>query len=109
MNVRGRRPADALVALGKRVRELRLVRQLTQDELAERAGVSTQTVRRLEIARPTRLETAFRIAYALHADLAFDKLFEPPPYKSLDEAIALDKATSSTRERARRRAANGGT
>jgi hypothetical protein len=42
-----------------------------------------------------------RIATALHAEAAFDKLFEPPPYTSLDEALARPEVT--IRKRAPRR------
>lgn len=83
------RPQDALVALGERVRALRLVRQLTQEELAKRAGVSVQTIHRLEVAsRSTTIAKLFRIAFALRVEPALDQLFALPEYTSLDEAMA---------------------
>ncbi len=70
-------------------------------ELAERAGVGGATVHRFEKTGASSLENVLRIATALDAESAFDKLFEEPPYASLDEALARPKAMA--RQRAPRR------
>jgi transcriptional regulator with XRE-family HTH domain len=97
----GRPFHEVLRALGERARQLRLQRALGQAELASRADVGIATVRRFEKTGSASIENVLRIATALHADAAFDKLFEPPAYESLDEALARPGLT--TRKRAPRR------
>ena len=92
---------DTLHAIGARARQLRLLHKLRQAELAERAGVGVATVHRFEKTGSASLENVLRIATALSAEAGFDKLFEPPAYASLDEAIARPALT--TRKRAPRR------
>lgn len=56
-----------LKTFGKRVRELRLDKGLTQEELAEKIGVSTNYVGMVERAeRNTSLLKVFKIAKALN-------------------------------------------
>jgi len=92
---------ETLRALGGRARQLRLVRGLPQEELAEHAAVGLATVRRFEKTGRASIENVLRIATALGAERAFDQLFEAPPYASLDEALARPAVTA--RRRARRR------
>jgi len=92
---------ETLSALGARVRQLRLLHRLRQDELAARAGVGVATVHRFEKTGTTSMENALRIATALHAEGSFDGLFEAPPYASLDEA--LERPAVVRRQRAPRR------
>ena len=79
---------ETLSALGERARQLRLLRKLQQAELAAHAGVGVATVHRFEKTGTASIETVLRIATALNADGAFEKLFEAPAYASLDEALA---------------------
>ena len=79
---------ETLHAIGTRAKQLRLMRDLRQEEVAERAGVSTGTVRRFEKTGAISLEGVLRIATALNAERVFDSLFEAPAYASLDEALA---------------------
>lgn len=92
---------ETLSALGERARQLRLVHKLQQAELATRAGIGVATVRRFEKTGTASIENVLRIAMALSAEAAFDKLFEAPAYASLDEALARPALT--TRRRAPRR------
>ena len=87
-------------AIGARARRLRLVRQLSQAELAARAGVGIATVHRFEKTGTASIENVLRIATALRVETMFDKLFETPAYTSLDEALTRPDAT---RKRAPRR------
>jgi transcriptional regulator with XRE-family HTH domain len=93
---------QTLSGLGERARQLRLVRKLRQDELATRAGVSATTIHRFEKTGNASIENVLRIATALNAEAAFDKLFEAPPYASLDEAIARPELTARRRAPRRR-------
>jgi len=79
---------ERLRALGGRAVQLRLQRAMGQIELAARAGVGIATVRRFEKTGSATIENVLRIATALHADDGFDRLFELPPYASIDEALA---------------------
>jgi transcriptional regulator with XRE-family HTH domain len=97
----GRSFRDTLSALGERARQLRLLRKLRQDELATRAGIGVATVHRFEKTGTASIENVLRIATALNAEAAFDKLFEAPPYRSLDEA--LTHPNTPPRRRAPRR------
>ncbi len=94
--------ADVLAGLGRRARELRLLAELQQKELAVRAGVSLATVRRFEKTGRASVENVLRLASALRADAGFDRLFELPRYGSLDEA--LERPTRLTRQRVRKKA-----
>ena len=92
---------ETLTAIGERARQLRLLRKLRQSELAARAGIGVATVHRFEKTGTASLENVLRIATALSAEAAFDKLFEPPAYASLEDALARPAATA--RRRAPRR------
>ncbi|QDU65274.1 helix-turn-helix transcriptional regulator [Engelhardtia mirabilis] len=62
---RAPQPAAAIAELGHRLAALRLARNLTQAALAEAAGVSLATVKRLEAGRSTQLTNLIRILDAL--------------------------------------------
>ena len=57
--------ARALTIVGEDVRAWRLLRQLTQEQVADRAGVSAATVRRLEQGEGASFENVLRVARAL--------------------------------------------
>ena len=92
---------ETLRAVGERAGQLRLLRKLRQDELAARAGIGVATVHRFEKTGTASFENVLRIATALQAEASFDKLFELPPYSSLDEA--LERPAVAKRQRAPRR------
>lgn len=91
---------DTLRALGDRARKLRLLREITQDELGARAGVSGMTVRRFERTGVASIENVLRIAMALQAEPAFDQLFALPAYASLEDLD--ERPAMTTRKRAPR-------
>ena len=84
---------ERLESLGRRARELRILRQMQQRELAVHAGVSLGTVARFERTGKASIENVLRIAAALGADEAFAHLFEPPKYRTLDEALSVPAAS----------------
>lgn len=55
----------ALRQLGDDITTWRKLRHLTRQEVAERAGVGLQTVRRLEVGEGATLENLLRVARAL--------------------------------------------
>jgi transcriptional regulator with XRE-family HTH domain len=62
---------QAMVYVGNRLKALRIRRALTQEELAQRAGLSKNAVNRLEVdkAEP-RMSTLRKLAKALDVDPA---------------------------------------
>ena len=92
---------EALGGVGERARQLRLLRNLRQSDLAQRAGVGVATVHRFEKTGSASIENVLRIATALNAEGSFERLFEAPAYASLDEALA--RPAASSRQRAARR------
>lgn len=82
---------NILLSLGDRARRLRLHRNLTQKDLAKRSGVGIATIHRFEKTGRVSIENALRIASCLGTDDAFKKLFDVPPYATLDEVLERDK------------------
>jgi transcriptional regulator with XRE-family HTH domain len=85
--------------LGHRAKALRISQNLQQSELATRAGLGVGTVTRFERTGKASIENVLRIATVLRAEGAFDELFAPAKYRTLDEALAVP----ATRKRVRRR------
>jgi transcriptional regulator with XRE-family HTH domain len=54
-----------LVELGERARQMRLNRDESQSELAARAGVSVETIRKLEDGRNVSMTTLIKVLRAL--------------------------------------------
>lgn len=79
---------ESLKSLGTRARSLRMLLELQQREVAARAGTSLGTVIRFERTGKASIENVLRIAVALGAENAFDNLFAPPKYRTLDDALA---------------------
>lgn len=64
--------------LGQRCRRLRLQANLAQLELAERAGASLSSIRRLEASGQATLELLVRVAQALHLASHLENLLVLP-------------------------------
>ncbi len=91
---------DIVVRFGKRLRELRLERGLSQATLAERAEVTPEYVSRIERGQVgPSMEVTGRLAQALNLEV--QALFESSAGpRSADPAVArlLDLATNGTKE-----------
>ena len=85
--------------LAERVRALRLERGWSRGELAERAGISEETVKSFERRGQITLSRLLLIARALDALDRWDALFAPRPAESLAEIEARQRP----RVRGRRR------
>src|SRR5687768_7354047 len=68
-----------------KVRALRLHRGWTQQEIADRSGLTLATYRRFERTGRIALERLLRIAVVLDARAGFDQIFALPPARSLAE------------------------
>lgn len=99
---------EVAIRLAERVKELRLGSGMTQAELAARAGVTVETVARLERvlrgrssanANPS-LETLARLSDALGVEVS-ELLTAPSRPKPRDDRIAmvLRRASTATRQR----------
>ena len=86
--------------LGSRLRELRLLRNLDQISLAERAGVSLNAVKHLEAGKGARVSSLIRVLRGLDRTDWLDTL---APAVSISP-IQMLKRGSRERKRARRRA-----
>lgn len=69
-----------------RIRQLRLEKGWSQEQLASIAGLSTRTVQRLENGEQASLETLSAIAAAL--ELRIGDLNQPPPQENSDSSQA---------------------
>lgn len=90
--------SEVLREIGSRLRGFRLQQNVTQADLAQRAGVGHATVKRAEAGENTRLETVVKILRALGRVEALEG-FLPPPLVS---PIRLAEEQDRTRRRARR-------
>lgn len=90
---------ETLRNLGARARELRVIRGYRQADLARRSGVSLPTIKRFEASGQSSLANVLRIATALGAEQPFERLFEPPKFQSLDEALSSESAAKRRRIR----------
>ena len=95
----------AVIQLGSRVQRERLNRNLTQAEVATRAGVGTRTVRYLEAGRQTTVETLIRVLRALDKLDALDAFLPEPGLSPLQ----LAKLKGRERKRAGGRRRKAGT
>jgi HTH-type transcriptional regulator / antitoxin HipB len=93
-------PPEIGLALGDRVRQLRLARNWRLATLAQRAGLGLATVQRFETTGRITLENLLKLADALGRLHELDGLFRPPPARSLDE---LERSTARPRPRRGRR------
>jgi len=92
------RPAALLRQLGGRLREHRLARGWTQEELAERSGVAVSTLKLLEAKGQGSLQRLARVASALGIAGEMNGWFSQPVAME-----SIEAAKQTTRQRAPRR------
>lgn len=97
------KPVAAWIAeLGRRVARWRLNRNLTQEELAEQAGVSSRTLARLESGEATQLESFLRVLEALGLGQGLERLVPdvpPSPVQQLDRGGTVRRRATGRRGR----------
>lgn len=79
-----------LAELGRRIARWRLERNISQDELAERAGVARITVARIEAGQRTNIASFLRILRSLELLEALGQLL-PEPGPSPIQLLALER------------------
>ena len=71
-------------ALCKRLQSIRLSRNMTQQQLAEEAGVSNRTIRRLEKGQGVSLDTFIRVLTALKIQHGLESLLPDPAVRPIE-------------------------
>lgn len=84
-------------ALGGQLKNIRLSRNITQAQLAAKAGVTTVTIGRLEKGLGTSLDTFIRVLLALDIQQNLAALLPDPTIRPMERI----SATGSERQRAR--------
>jgi len=89
-----------LQELGRRLAQVRIELNLTQAELAQRAGVGKRTLERLEAGETTQTRTLFRIFRELDLLARVEMLLPEPmarPSHAIKQADALPKRATRKR------------
>jgi transcriptional regulator with XRE-family HTH domain len=94
------KPGEIVKRLCERLRSERLALQMTQADVAGRAGVSTNTVSNLEAGRNVGFESIVRVAMVLGRGKELDGLFLPR-LESLEDIRRYE--SSAQRQRSRRK------
>jgi transcriptional regulator with XRE-family HTH domain len=94
------KPSEIVKLLCERLRKERLAQQMTQAEVAARAGIGVNTLSNLEAGRNTTFESVVRIAMVLGCGSELENLFKPK-LDSLDDILRYDN--SAKRQRAQRK------
>ena len=76
-------PEELQQLLGAGIRAQRIGRELTQNDLASKAGLSTQAVAKLERAEGSTVETLVRVLHALKATHLIEQLAARPQVSPL--------------------------
>ena len=71
-------------ALCKRLESIRLSRNITQEQLAEEAGVSTRTIGRLEKGQGVSMDTFIRVMMALNIQQNLEALMPDPNVRPIE-------------------------
>lgn len=91
--------AEVMQALGRRLRDQRMARVMTQEELSRRAGVALGAVKKLESTGKVTLETLMQVARVLGLINEFEGLFKLRPQTSIAD---MERSELAKRQRARR-------
>ena len=78
---------DLDMALAKRVKNIRKRRSISQQELADRSGVSYGSVKRFETTGQISLLALTKIAMALDVADELRGIFTQVPYRNIQEVI----------------------
>ena len=86
-------------ALCARLERIRLARNITQVQLAERAGVATRTITRLEKGEGISLDTFIRVLMALGLQQNLSVLLPDPTVRPMERISALGRERQRARPR----------
>ena len=80
-------PYEVSMELAEKAKEKRKYMKLTQQQLADRSGVSLGSLKRFEQTGEISLSSLLKIAGVLDSLKEFDGLFEKPEYTSIEEIL----------------------
>lgn len=96
------KPSEIVKRLCERLRKERLAQQMTQADVAGRAGIGTNTVSNLEAGRNVGFENLVRVAMVLGRSQELEALFLPK-LESIDDIRRYEEGTRRQRIRRKRR------
>lgn len=97
------KPSEIVKLLCERLRKERLFRQMTQADVAARAGIGVNTLSNLEAGRNVAFESVVRVAMVLGRIKELEALFKPK-LDSLDDILRYENIAN--RHRAKRKPKN---
>ena len=80
-------PNEIARSLADRIKQQRKKLKISQENLAQKSGVSLGSIKRFETKYEISLQSLIKIAIALDLDGDFEKLFSNKTYASIDEVI----------------------
>lgn len=83
-------PDNIILSLAARIKERRLEKNFTQNDIALRSGMPLSTYRRFELTGEVSLRGLVMIAFALNATDDFSTLFDKKSYNSINEIINME-------------------
>lgn len=92
-------PESVATALAERLRERRLQRSWSREELADRSGVNAANIKRFELSGEIALSRLLKLAFVLDALDNFDEVLKAKTPMTMKELKSQDKI----RQRGRRR------
>lgn len=95
------RPDELVRMLCGRLRQERITQQITQSDVASRAGLGVNTVSNLESGRNVNFESVVRVAMVLGRSKELETLFQPR-LESLDDLRRYEEGISRKRIKKRK-------
>ena len=80
-------PNEIAKSLAEKIKQQRKKLKISQENLAQKSGVSLGSIKRFETKYEISLQSFIKIAIALDLDGDFEKLFSGKTYTSIDEVI----------------------
>ncbi|KAA8736841.1 helix-turn-helix transcriptional regulator [Pseudomonas koreensis] len=97
------KPSEIVKRICERLRTDRLALEMTQADVAARAGIGTNTVSNLEAGRNVGFESLVRVAMVLGRSKELENLFLPK-LETLDDILRYEN--SAKRQRIKRKSEN---
>ncbi|NAR79857.1 helix-turn-helix domain-containing protein [Acinetobacter haemolyticus] len=96
MDLNFKKPEEVVTLLCERLRKERLYLEMTQADVATRAGISVNTVSNLEAGRNVSFENLVRVAMVLGRLKELEELFKPD-LNSVDDILRYESNTARQR------------